>query len=1009
MIPARLKIENFMCFSNIDLDFAGLKIACLTGPNGAGKSSILDAMTWALWEQARSTSDKLIKLGSKNMSVEFEFIMDGVRYKIYRYYKKGALNNPRKPSRTNLELFYYDDRVKSWQPSTAKSIKETQDKVASIIKMEYDAFINSVYIKQGDVGSFLRSAPEERKSIFATILGLGEYDKLYKQSIKKAEEIEAQAKLLKDQINEGETRQFTLKKFNNEKKEILSRINTLQGKITAIQKDRGKFESGSNQQTLLEEKQKFYCSLQNKLNDDIKLTRSYISSINESISQLNNMISLENVIKLNYENYQYYKEKAKELDQKELEYHKLKDRLIEFGSKQMIKRYSAEYEYKKISETLEQKLYELEKYRETLAKSEKIQKTYLEYKDLTEKINSLEKFKLELTEIELKISNIQNKINEKISSCDCEIRHLKDRISQINQKLEKKDELVQQITFIEEEIKQYDKYEAELERIREKGLAQREVVIDKTNKNAFLEIERDRLKNKISKLQENNVPINCPTCDGSVLKPEDVIRKMEFEIDNLMIQVESNENDVSIAEDEIKFYRVAYKEKKKYLSQRTNYIFQLAELKTELKTIELDEQQLSSLEEQLKEYSTMTGDEKFAEQEKYEIKLLSEKKSHIEDILADFNNMKRRLSDISYAERDYNKLNEAREKAEQIETELSFFTMSKRTLEKELQKDITKPQNELAKDAYAKLNELQYDLEEHIELRKDIASSQETEYKYIKLQFAKEQLPLLEENLAKFESKLKEYNAEAYEIEGMLDEVNKEIANAQDYKFKYTEVSDQYQELSSDLIKYNLDLAVLNERIRAMEEALEEVRKKRIELDKKNKDIAEYYELSNILGKKGLQDIIIENSLAEVETEANKLLDILSDNDMRVSLRSSKSTKTNTYNDRLDIYIADSQGTRNSELFSSGESFIINFALRIALSKLLAKSRGFKLQTLIIDDAFGGQDYVSQKKLANTIKMIQDEFEMILIVSHVDELNNIFQSRIEISKDPAGSIARVVA
>ena len=44
------------------------------------------------------------------------------------------------------------------------------------------------------------------------------------------------------------------------------------------------------------------------------------------------------------------------------------------------------------------------------------------------------------------------------------------------------------------------------------------------------------------------------------------------------------------------------------------------------------------------------------------------------------------------------------------------------------------------------------------------------------------------------------------------------------------------------------------------------------------------------------------------------------------------------------------------ELFSGGEAFRIDFALRIAISKLLARRAGTALQTLIIDEGFGSQD-----------------------------------------------------
>ena len=49
------------------LDFSGMHLACLSGDNGNGKSALLDAMTWALWGEARASADELIRLGTDEM------------------------------------------------------------------------------------------------------------------------------------------------------------------------------------------------------------------------------------------------------------------------------------------------------------------------------------------------------------------------------------------------------------------------------------------------------------------------------------------------------------------------------------------------------------------------------------------------------------------------------------------------------------------------------------------------------------------------------------------------------------------------------------------------------------------------------------------------------------------------------------------------------------------------------------------------------------------------------
>ena len=61
MIPIRLSISGFLSYREpVEIDFTTFDLACIAGPNGAGKSSLLDAITWALFGQARKRDDSVI-------------------------------------------------------------------------------------------------------------------------------------------------------------------------------------------------------------------------------------------------------------------------------------------------------------------------------------------------------------------------------------------------------------------------------------------------------------------------------------------------------------------------------------------------------------------------------------------------------------------------------------------------------------------------------------------------------------------------------------------------------------------------------------------------------------------------------------------------------------------------------------------------------------------------------------------------------------------------------------
>ncbi len=203
--------------------------------------------------------------------------------------------------------------------------------------------------------------------------------------------------------------------------------------------------------------------------------------------------------------------------------------------------------------------------------------------------------------------------------------------------------------------------------------------------------------------------------------------------------------------------------------------------------------------------------------------------------------------------------------------------------------------------------------------------------------------------------------------------------------------------------------ALGNARAKIQRLAEMEVRKKEKEaqISQASREENIYRELSRAFGKTGIQALLIEMALPEIETEANRLLARMTDNRMHVKFETQKETKKGTMQETLDIAIADELGTRNYEMFSGGEAFRINFAVRIALSRLLARRAGAPLPTLIIDEGFGTQDNTGIEKLKEAIISIQDDFNKILVITHLEELKDAFPTRIDVTKTAEGSMIEV--
>lgn len=175
--------------------------------------------------------------------------------------------------------------------------------------------------------------------------------------------------------------------------------------------------------------------------------------------------------------------------------------------------------------------------------------------------------------------------------------------------------------------------------------------------------------------------------------------------------------------------------------------------------------------------------------------------------------------------------------------------------------------------------------------------------------------------------------------------------------------------------------------------------------------VGQLKQLDRAFGKDGVPALLIEQALPEIEMRANDLLERLSGGDMSVRFATQaafKDKKREDLKETLDILISDGAGTRDYELYSGGEAFRVNFAIRLALSELLAKRAGARLQTLVVDEGFGSQDALGRQHLIEAINQVKRDFAKVLVISHIDELKDAFPNRIEVEKTERGSTLRVV-
>lgn len=247
-------------------------------------------------------------------------------------------------------------------------------------------------------------------------------------------------------------------------------------------------------------------------------------------------------------------------------------------------------------------------------------------------------------------------------------------------------------------------------------------------------------------------------------------------------------------------------------------------------------------------------------------------------------------------------------------------------------------------------------------------------------------------------------------ISAQLAALHEQISQHQTHMGVLQQRTVEYEVRRENVATLNTQKSSAQERVTNAQQALkaldavrERQRNYRQRRDMLAEEMALYNELSVAFGKKGVPAMIIETALPELESIANGLLYRMSGGRMTLRFKTQSEKITGGVKETLDIEIADELGTRSYELYSGGEAFRINFAIRVALSKLLARRVGAHLETLFIDEGFGTQDEEGRARLIEAINTVKDDFDLILVITHLDDLKDQFPVHINITKTSDGS------
>lgn len=320
-----------------------------------------------------------------------------------------------------------------------------------------------------------------------------------------------------------------------------------------------------------------------------------------------------------------------------------------------------------------------------------------------------------------------------------------------------------------------------------------------------------------------------------------------------------------------------------------------------------------------------------------------------------------------------------------------------------------------AHKALAKLNKelskLGYDVSAHEAKRREENELRGAEEEARKLESARELSRKIGREIEDLAEERGKRIGEVVEAEKIFAEAERVLAESESGAPNLQEAESKLFELREDENRIRDEAGAARQRV----DVLSRLRSRRAEYERQreeiNQNIVRHRSLERAFGRDGVPALLIEQALPQIQQKANDILERLSDGAMTIQFVTQaeyKDKKRDDLKETLDIHISDSSGMRDYEMYSGGEAFRVNFAIRLALSEILAQRKGARLQTLVIDEGFGSQDALGRQRLVEAINTVRNDFAKIFIITHLDELKDAFPNRIEVEKTERGSSVRVV-
>ena len=1011
MIPLQLSLKNFLSYSEASLDFTGLHTACICGANGAGKSSLLEGITWAIWGECRAVSeDDAISAGAMDVRVDFTFKMHGETCRIIR--------SRQRDGNGGLE-FQIQTSGGQFRTLTQKGIRSTQALIDDYLKIDYDTFINSAYLRQGKADEFMLKKPADRKQILADLLKLDRYEQLADRAKESAKQYKLQVEVLTDSLAQAQVQLAQIEGITQQRDEAKVLITTLQQAQAVEEQELESFKTIARQRETWQQQLGWEQKRDRELSQASVQIQADLQLLTLDRNRLEGLLIRSDEILIAYQDYLSLQQQIEVLDRKfdtyqqsEIDRQKLQQQLA--GQTQELQLTLGKSQAE-LALVMQQELESIA----ILATAGDIATAMSQFQVCRQQLLQLDRLQAEVLPLQQERVLLEGKIDRETAKIQAQLNELIFRERQVKTKADEHPHLITRLSLLDTQIVELDRKKVYQKRVEDKGLGKKENI---QRLEADIRNYQRQLTELDRKLELLKIPdASCPLCDRPLDENhwQHVLTSAKTERENIEQQISATQEEHS-----------------RYARERQDLLTEYKQLQGELAGAESLREQRGKLQAQLDSIAELQVNLQEIAVEKSQISIAIESKNYASEFQSQLQELLVKLAATNYSEQshalargDVDKLRWAEIKQERIK---DAKRRQQQLIERKSQLQIEIAQNEAEidrlqtdSDLRIELTEIErqiellgYDRHHHNQLAIDLRQSQSIQLQYQEVQQAKKTHPQLLDRVKILETNDRQNLDDRQKSRLEIERINLEIAKIPNTDERIGAIEQQLSQRRQQLDTNLSILGSLEQQLTQLNNIKVQLRSQQQQLDTYKQQQKIYDELGKAFGKNGIQALVIENVLPQLEAESNQILSKLSNNQFHVQFITQKATKgsrtkkANIKNakfiDTLDIVIGDANGTRSYETYSGGEAFRINFSIRLALAKLLSQRAGTPLQMLIVDEGFGTQDREGCERLIAAINAISADFACILTVTHMPQFREAFQTRIEVQKTAKGSQIQVI-